>query len=291
MFSGKNWHHFATLTLCVGALAVAIAGCGKKDEPPKAEGEPKPAPTNPTSSNPTPQDPTPPTPPEQPKSESLTNVKPDVVLTAKTLLEEFTKDRDFLSNKYAGKVVQLTGIVDDLREAKPGDGYLALRAGDSYGSEVVRCEVREKNFVKKVLPSQTVVLRMRAPKSASDLGAAVWEIIEAKGTIPVLTAEQFTREQSTAKDDELKKKYDKQHLIVTGTIAEVESSDQGTRLFLRGVGETQVECWFPGSPYERVPFSQTQKETMKAGQTVKVCGQFYFSTGNLKSCILLEPAP
>src|SRR6266540_527361 len=99
MFTAKNWHRVAALTAFVCALA--LAGCAdKKNDTPKAGGDPKPAePKGVTPPGPNPPGPTPgPTPPPK----DLTKEKPEATYTMEAFLAEMIKDSNFPVSKHRG---------------------------------------------------------------------------------------------------------------------------------------------------------------------------------------------
>jgi|GEM_PF-4324979 len=287
MLARKNCHRAGVLILFMCALV--IAGCGKNGDTPKSEGEPKPASSGPTGPT-TPKE----TIPKEPTPEPLAKAKPDVILTAKAFVDAVQKDTHFLFTQYSGKVVEVTGIVDDYKtDNHPDIATLSLRCGKTKLSNHAGFLVREKNLAKKVLPSQTVTVRVRGPKEGAAFAqwdGVLWEIIEAKGNIPTFTVEEFARELATTDANELRKKYAEQPVIVTGVVANVTNENGGTVLVI-GDDKNQVPCWFPGGTFARIPFSQSQKDRLKPGLMVKVFGEYSGGLGGLGQCILLEPAP
>jgi len=220
--------------------------------------------------------------------DSFMTLKPDVVLTAKEILPELNKDYMYLQKKYAGKVVDVSGIVDDYKQDAPGNADLKLRGGKKHAEDLISFfPVHVQNLASKLLPSQSVVLRTRMPASTN----AKWVIVEVKGAVETRTSEQFAKELATSDSKVLSGKYNAEHpLIVTGTIAKVETEDSGTSIILHGDGKRQVECWFPRGAFTRIPLSEKQNQSLRADQTVKILGEYSSASRDLINCILIEPA-
>ena len=252
-------------------FAVGLVGCGKKDEPTKADVDPKPvpvAPPGPTPSGPTPPKPAPP--------ESLTTAKPDVVIAPGVLREESNKDYNFLFNKYPGKIVDVTGLVD---RCIPGSVF--LQAGKQKSVDTIRCVVGDEKPWRKVFPSQTVTLRARV------ITPFVWEVVDVKGPPPpTLTAEQYVREKANAPDD-FEKKHKNSYLIVTGVVTKAEHEENGSaEVFLDGGGKERILCTFTAADQRS---RQERKALLKVGQKVKLLGDF--ASDRLMFCELMDQTP
>jgi hypothetical protein len=274
MFTWLPWHCFATLAMLV--CAGAVAGCGQKDVRPTAGADseylgPQPAGGPPAESPP----------------ESLANVKADIVLTAAELFQEAQRNPMFLDDdKYAGKVVEVSGIIEDLQMRPAGGATIVLRGGKEKGKDPTGGEVDEKGFMTTALTARTIVLRIRGPKGALGWKSFMWTVVEAKELLPTLTAEQFAHERATLDQAEFQKKYPDGRLLITGVISKVEKTDD--RVFLDGGKNELVEFWLGG--IFQIPLSENQKSLIKIGQTVKVRGEYFSGVDRFINCVLVEPA-
>jgi hypothetical protein len=105
------------------------------------------------------------------KTDNKADTTPVATLTAQELFAENKKDPNCLMTKYAGKVVDLTGVVSSAREET-----LILRAGDQ-PTEKVGCPVSEEDAKKPMLAGKMVRLRARIPTSPLDPVPMVWKIV------------------------------------------------------------------------------------------------------------------
>jgi hypothetical protein len=254
MIAVKNWHRFVALTAFVCALA--LAGCGKKDDAPKAEGDPKPA-------DPKPSDPK--------RVDPLADAVPDVVYAAEELPANAST---YLEKNHAGKLIELTGTVYTSGRSY-GKSYVFLRSKN--GGIAISCDVPDKKPWTKVLPSQTVTLRGRMTDKL------VWQIIRVSGTPPpTLAAEQVIQEKRKVRADD--------YLIVTGVIVKQHKDEQGnTHVFLKGNETELLECVFFYTGAAFVPLEPEQERLLHPGQRVKLLGEYLVD--QLTGCVLLEPAP
>lgn len=277
MFAVKNCFRFAALTALVCALA--LTGCGKKDDAPKAEGEPKPAPPGPT-----------PPPPMPPAPVDLTKAKPDGTYTAKAFLAEQKKDGDFLLNRHAGKVVEVTGEIKGYGYgARENVAAIILDTGEEITFDMMVCQLADKEPWKKALPTQQVILRAEVPSKVNPAGILAWQIVEVKGSPPkTFSAEEFSRASATEPE-----KYKDKPLFITGTITKTQENGGFLLVFLKAQEGGEVQCVF-GDEFQAIAFLTVgQKMALKPGAMVKILGKYVHIgvSGKVRDCILLEPAP
>jgi hypothetical protein len=279
MFAVRNWSRFAALTAFVCALA--LAGCGKKDDPTKAEGDPKGGRPGPTPVGPTPPAPVP--------AVDVTTAKPEATYTIQAFLAEMTKDSNFPVSKHRGKVIEMTGVVTGYGFG-PNAGAFMLATGPSRLSDNRPEKTNLGRPWTKALPTQTVTLRALVANSNEVPDPYPWQFIEAKGPPPVAqTAEQLVKERN-ADSKAFDKKYEYGWVMVTGEVAEVKKSDGGGNEFqLAAGGKEQLLCTIPGPGNGAAPLTASQQTALKPGTKVKLLGQ---PTGDrLTDCIVLDPAP
>ncbi|MBP3958692.1 hypothetical protein J8F10_25890 [Gemmata sp. G18] len=285
MFAVNHWQRIAILIL----FTVVLAGCGKKDEVPKIEDNPKladppkvekkngdittddlrraakaaggdldtkkPEPTN--------------------APESLAKVKPDVVITA----EEWAKQSEDAGkpsapfDKNVGKIVDLTGVVKNVGV------YLALETTPDRLPLIV--PTTEKEPWKKVFPGQTVRLRARINELVH------WEIIDVKGAMPdKFTAEQLAREVAADKKG-MESKYKDKYIIVSGIIEKAEVSEYGhAYVTLKSPsGGGVVKCFFSGS----LGSEKARNKSFQPGMKLVAVGGY--DGTSLGVCQAMELAP
>jgi hypothetical protein len=173
---------------------------------------------------------------------------PDVKLTAEQLSKESEKDSNYLINKHAGKLVELTGVVRAAMLDFGGDRVLLLNAGGP-SSDRVNCPVGDWDHWSKAYPGQTVTLRGQVPSSVTDPKLFIWNIKSATGPQPPrMSAEDFAKEV-VADPEAARKKYKDKHVILTGEVAEPKTHNGmlvGVRFRLKEK-EPVVVCYAIGA--------------------------------------------
>ena len=87
-----------------------------------------------------------------------------VVVSAAELLREFKEDEKAADEKYAGKYLELTGVVERTAGARRGTPYIVLHAGDEAAKVKIECHfdyllpADEARF-RRLRPGQTVTIR------------------------------------------------------------------------------------------------------------------------------------
>jgi predicted small lipoprotein YifL len=250
-------------------LTLVLAGCGSKGptSSPSNE-EPRPGPTP----SPTPAEPV--------------KAKPDYVLTAEAVAEEFSKDREATQKKYRGKLVELTGVLDRPGQTALGEGYFLLVGTTK--EPFVQCVLeKEKEPWKKALPGQTVVLRVRGAEVGD--GFYDGQIVDVKGkaSSPSLTADQLAKEFAAdpkAADDQ----YGGKFLLVTGEVLRADVNEFKTTTAALKAEGSDLRIFFKLAPIRGVP-------EVKTGQKIKVLGSLETNLGKkeleLKQVIVFEVLP
>ena len=198
--------------LVFAAVALAVAGCGPESTSPSSS----PALSSRSSdSGRTGGGQTPPT--EDKTTTTPEETIPDFKLTAEELYQESKKDRNFLINKHAGKLVELTGVV--YRALLDLGGNPTLLLNGSRDMDRVNCPVGDRNHWSKAFPGQTVTLWGTVPSSSSDPKPFVWNIKSVTGPEPPRVAVEELVKAFAADPEAAEKKYKGKHLIVTGEVA------------------------------------------------------------------------
>jgi hypothetical protein len=193
------------------AVALAVTGCGPESTSPSS------SPAPPSRSSDSARTGGGQTPPAENKSTTPEKTTPDFKLTAEELYQESRKDRNFLINKHAGNLVELTGVVD--KAILDLDGNPTLLLNGSKDMDRVNCPVGDRNHWSKAFPGQTVTLWGTVPLSSHDPKPLVWNIKAVTGPEPPkVTIEELVK-AFAADPEAAEKKFKGKHLIVTGAVA------------------------------------------------------------------------
>ena len=87
-----------------------------------------------------------------------------VVVSAAELLGEFAKDANAADEKYAGKYLELTGVVERTAGGRRGSPYIVLHAGDEKAKVKIECHFdyllpADETKFRRLRPGQTVTVR------------------------------------------------------------------------------------------------------------------------------------
>lgn len=196
------------------AVAFAIVGCGPRD----TGSTPSAVPSTHSPGQPTPAD------KGGPSAADPLKGTPDATLTAEEFSNAAKKDSNYLIGKHAGKLVELTGVVEAAKRDFGGDPILLLNAGGTSYS-VINCPVADRNHWSKVFPGQTVTLLGRVPTSVNDPVLFVWHIHSVTGPQPTkMSVEEFVKEV-VADPEAAGKKYKGKQLMLTGEVAEPQKHE------------------------------------------------------------------
>ena len=94
---------------------------------------------------------------QKPRS-GLANTRPDYVLSAKDLYLAFQKDEKSANEKFVGKVIRITGIVDNVQVTDSVVSIL-LSSEDAMGG--VNCSVAKSNNKEPSLPAKSAAIAIK----------------------------------------------------------------------------------------------------------------------------------
>jgi hypothetical protein len=219
---------------------------------------------------------------------------PDFKLSSKAFHSEYLKNEMAFARKYAGKIVELTGVVvgGGSVEVKPFPrvSLLTLEGGNIKKGDLrlphVGCGMRSEVPVpwKRAKPGQTARIIGMMPLVVADSALGDCVILEVKGEgPPTITAEDLAAELRKNRAV-TNKKYKDRWLSIEGTIAKVVSNETVFTISLQTKqGDPTVEC-------DGIFMSEEQFEKLKPGtklQTfakypdVNLTNQIYLSNGLL----------
>jgi hypothetical protein len=206
-----------------------------------------------------------------------------VVLTGEQLAKEYLKDRTGALNKYRGKVLEITGVMDAAPGGDPAkETVLTLRGHpDPKGrNAIILCSLppADRDRFKEVTVGQSVKVRGRLEDSAvfpfpNLIDGQVVDVGKPLPTAASLTAVQLMKEYHGDRPAAAQK-YNGQRLEVSGTVAQVQCSlFGGARVLLEGYTTDSIKdigeliCEFPTAEEDRCT-------ALSKGQAVKVQGRF-----------------
>jgi hypothetical protein len=198
--------------------------------------------------------------------------KADFTLDADTWQAEWEKDKKAAKEKYKGKIVELSGVVDRANDDPYlKNGYIYLKLKKSLFG--LRCTLDDLAPWLTVAPGCTIMLKGIASDIYSDGQLYPCVIIQSSpNTCLEITASQLAKEFTKDKDAAVKKFHDKR-LIVEGELASKEPSklDKGQFIYLtlKGDGAVSVRCYVANNTSDR----QQANDSLKVGQKLKVCGE------------------
>jgi hypothetical protein len=216
--------------------------------------------------------------------------KPDFRLTAQELYDEFVKDKEAAHKKFAGKVIELSGVVRDCKASGP-HSLLVLdvkKKEGSVGFDDVYGATEEKECWARHGRGQKVRLRGTWGGRAW-LGAAVTHaaVVEAGPNPTVLYPAERLAKDWAADSAGLTKRYQNKHLVVEGEVLKKEERRGAfSTVYLKGTAKAPVACHFGFHDRE-------QAEGLKVGQKVKVFGELssYSDTGPARTACLVVTRP
>lgn len=216
----------------------------------------------------------------------LSSKQPDFTLTSVALSEEVKKNDTAATEKYKGKVIEITGKVVGAGKNASKDPFLRLEGakGDIMGVMVF---TQDKAPWGKATPGQTVTIKGNWPEIAFGASLINGHIVKVEGEkAPTLTAAELAKEYEGNRE-ETTKKYDEKFLILKGEIESKEANEAGavTLIFKTPESKVKVKCSFTA-------FDKEETEKLNEGQTVTVLGQYTLnldeSEVGLYFCILME---
>jgi hypothetical protein len=195
-----------------------------------------------------------------------TSGKADFSLDVAQWHTEFTNDPSAAVDKYKGKVVEVSGMVEFVSE-DPAEqvGCVYLKVDGPPLQD--RCATTDKKPWLKVSPGSKVKLRGKVPEFGLPCDLVGAEIVEA-GPDPavVISAQQLAKEYATDSKSATAKLDDKWAHVEGEVVEKTTSNDWAVLLKLKGDKEVVVSCCF-GDRNKR------PLEPVKVGTKVKVFGQ------------------
>src|SRR4051794_16467528 len=210
--------------------------------------------------------------PGAPPKADLARAKADVTMDAESWHAEWAKGIEAASNKYKGKIVELSGVVDhpsDDPYCKVGYIYLKIKSG-GIGP---RCALDDPAPWLKVGPGCTIKIKGVVPEFGSAGSLYPCIVVESSpNTCQEITAVQLAKEFAADKKA-AEDKYRDKWLIVVGELTGKEPSkiDEGRFIYLilKGDGGVGVKAYVPHNTDER----KKANDDLKSGQKIKVCGE------------------
>lgn len=135
-------------------------------------------------------------------------------LVAKDFFAECKADPEKATKKYAGKVVEVTGVVVRVVGAPLSPNpIIMLNSGEELSP--VQCMTNDKQPFLKVSPGQTVKVRGKCTENSAREGAVMNCVIVETGPNPaVMASAPELAKQFKADKDGAEKKYDRKYVIV-----------------------------------------------------------------------------
>lgn len=178
--------------------------------------------------------------------EQVRDGKADFTLTAQELFDEYKKDDKAAHEKYEGKILEISGVVDSCKGS--GNESILNLAVNREKSDVlggVGGVMQEKECWARHSKGQKVKLRGVWGGKAY-IGAAIVHAIVLESdpnTTPLYTAEQLAREYESD-SAVLMDRYENKPLVVKGTLLKKEVLSGFKKLILKGTDKTSVSCRF-----------------------------------------------
>jgi hypothetical protein len=153
-------------------------------------------------------------------------LKPDFVLTAKAMAEEFKNDNAAALVRYRDKVIEVTGVIKNAGIDKSDAPFLSLEGlPGAFGS--VHCVTVDKAPWKTAMPGQTVTLVGKVPGFATLARLAECQIGTVKGPQPMTTTAGKLATEYRTSPTATNKKYEGKWLILLGEMSSVSNLDVG----------------------------------------------------------------
>jgi tRNA_anti-like len=191
--------------------------------------------------------------------------KPDFSLTAKDFYQEFKADKESAAAKYAGKVVELKGLMDDVGRNATGS-YVTLEV--PVGTlNYVQCFTSSKRPWNKATPGQTVTVRGIYPPMRSLAFLFDCQIVAATGGgASRFSAAELVREFET--DPEAEKFDIRRFVVVRGEVVRLDKRELGrTEVQLKASARTHVVCTF-------AHWEGSDLKDVKPGQEMEALGRY-----------------
>ncbi|MBI3410236.1 MAG: hypothetical protein HY040_17990 [Planctomycetes bacterium] len=189
---------------------------------------------------------------------------PGFSMTSAAYFSEFKSAKAAHREKYDGKLIELTGVINGVGRANGDTDFLSLQ-GNEPGGLGVRCFTKNQAPWKRALPGQTAKVVGKAENSISAAIYDAW-ILEVAGPEPLtLSAKDLANQYGT-----LREMHEFKSLILTGEVGTVEADKLIGSVFLHLKTDDKapkVYCQF-------TPFAKNLVRDVKAGQAVRIMGEF-----------------
>ena len=205
--------------------------------------------------------------------------KPQFKLAVADYLADLKKGDSVLKDKYLGKIIELSGVVDSITTNFGGDSFITLAAPAPAGSEPtgggVACFTIDPEPFAKYGPGQNLTIRGEVSDTVIYPRVLEAEVVDAgPPTLITLTAEDLAKEFAKDPDATNKKytlrPYTGKAILLSGPfiIAKPNSSGDPANVIL-GSAEANVSCTFgtEKSIMDHV-------KSLKPGDPIRLVGQF-----------------
>jgi hypothetical protein len=202
-------------------------------------------------------------------------------VSAKELVELWSKDKDKAEKDYKRKKVEVSGVVKAIDHDGRGSARIYLDSNPS-----VCCYTEDKEPWAKATPGQKIKLRGTWEGFSSQPVLDPADIVELGDNPAVVVsagqlAKEFAADRKTAES-----KYDKKYLLVDGEIADVQTRGDGqATIRLQGDGQTAVVCYFTS-------LEKNQTDGLKKGMKLKLSAQVDSAKKDnevgLKDCLAIK---
>ncbi len=201
----------------------------------------------------------------KPAAGDVSKMEPAFNLTA----EEF--HRQAADEKFKGKVIELSGTVEDVSRNISGEAFVQLKvSGELLG---VMCFTTDEQPWATAARGQKVRIKglwaevVFAPRLLSCVFVETGEYAAVRISAADLANEYAADPEATVK------RYDKKHLVVTGEVASLDANEfKAVRLVLKTGNKVAVNCGFTA-------FDKDLSGAYEVGQTVRVFGEFSLNFG------------
>lgn len=201
----------------------------------------------------------------------MKKAKADVTTTLADLVKEFNEDSKAVKDKYAGKVVEVTGPLASFRRSDSGSESISLGTGYdiSKGNPWFTCELAEPFAYEQIAPGQEVVVR---GKGSSVFGATFEKCVIVKTTpreepSKKLSVEELVKACFDA-GDKFESDWQNATVMVTGKFMSAEVDEYVATVKLAGSDENVVSVQMYSATYGRL----AKLEQLAAGQVIQVQG-------------------
>jgi hypothetical protein len=202
--------------------------------------------------------------PEQNSTEDISQLPPDISLTADEFFKLFSADVDSAFDKYGGKVIEITGVVETYGRNIMDTPYIAIQVTGEPLNGV--CGTLDPEPWACVAPGQTVRIKCKWVEKLSRQGI-LFVITETDVNQRVVVNPKQLAQEFTADAKRAEMKYVHKHLIIGGVIRRIDFDVPGAAsVFFEGDDKFQIECNVSWN-------DKGSAREMKVGQRIKLVGE------------------